>query len=415
MAQRERPATESGSRQPRIKEFKLKTLLEVTKAINSNYSTADLLKLFETIVREKLGIGKLVLFSHDGAKWRCLLSFGVDEHFSHLDVEKELKGISEISTIDIDHSKDSFHKSFEIVIPVYHKSQPLAYVLLGDLNEDESGMSAAVKHLPFVQTLANIIIVAIENKKLAKENLRRAAMHRELELAWEVQRMLFPEKLPHNERLDMDAVYLPHQQVGGDYYDFIRINENEVAFCVADVSGKGVPAALLMSNFQANLRILLNHIPDLPELIRELNQKVVANSKGEKFITLFLAKYNTVTRVLHYINAGHNPPLVIDEDGANLLTVGCTGLGMFDDLQRVKEGIVNVSHGALLLCYTDGLVEQGNEKDEEFGLPRLQNIALENRELPPKELNELILEKVNAHKGDLPYIDDIALVTCRLL
>ena len=415
MPLKERAGNDARSKMPRIREFKLHALLEVTKAINSNYSTAELLSIFENIIREKLAIGKLVLFSHEGNAWKCLLSFGVGDEVTNIDVEKEFRNIREISTIDIDHSKDPLNKSFEIVIPVFHKSYPMAYLLIGDLNEDESGMSASVKHLPFVQTLTNIIVVAIENKKLAKENLRRAAMHRELELAWEVQRMLFPEKLPHNENLDMDAVYLPHQQVGGDYYDFIPINENEVAICVADVSGKGVPAALLMSNFQANLRILLHHIPSLPELIRELNTKVSVNAKGEKFITLFIAKYNTVTRVLHYINAGHNPPLVIDDDGANLLTVGCTGLGMFDEMVKVREGIVNVSHGALLLCYTDGLVETTNENEVDFGLPRLQQLALDNRKLSPKQLNGLILEKVNKHKGDQPYIDDIALVTCRLL
>ncbi|MBI3510725.1 MAG: PP2C family protein-serine/threonine phosphatase [Bacteroidetes bacterium] len=411
----QRETSESRRSQPKIKDLKLKSLLEITKAINSNQSTTDLLAIYENVIREKLAIGKLVLFSHDGNEWKCLLSFGVDAEFNNINVEKEFKGIKEITTIDIDASKLSFHKSFEIVIPVFHKAHPLAYVLIGDLNEDESGMSAAIKHLPFVQTLTNLIVVAIENKKLAKENLRRAAMHRELELAWEVQRMLFPEQLPHNENLDMDAVYLPHQQVGGDYYDYIQINENEVAICVADVSGKGVPAALLMSNFQANLRILLHHIPNLPDLLRELNNKVSVNAKGEKFITLFIAKYNTVTRVMHYINAGHNPSLVIDDDGANVLTVGCTGLGMFDELIKVREGIVNVSHGALLICYTDGLVETMNEKDQDFGLDRLQQIALDNRHKTPKELNTIILEKLNKHKGDQPYIDDIALVTSRLL
>jgi phosphoserine phosphatase RsbU/P len=407
--------SESKSRQPRIKEFKLNALLDVTKAINSNYSTGDLLGLYENIIREKLGIGKLVLFSFDGTGWKCLLSYGVDQEITNINVAKEFKDIKEISTIDIEQPKHALNKSFEIVIPVFHKADPLAYVLIGDLNEDESGISASIKHLPFVQTLTNIIVVAIENKKLFKENIRRAAMHRELELAWEVQRMLFPEKLPHNECLDMDAVYLPHQQVGGDYYDFIQINENEVAIVVADVSGKGVPAALLMSNFQANLRILLHHIPSLPELVRELNTKVSVNAKGEKFITIFIAKYNTVTRVLHYINAGHNPPLVIDDDGANLLTVGCTGLGMFDDLVKVREGIVNVAHGALLLCYTDGLVETTNDQEQDFGLPRLQKVTLENRHLAPKELNAVILENITRHKGDQPFIDDIALVTCRLL
>lgn len=399
-------------RAPRLKDFKLNALLDITKAINNNQPVAELLTVFEEIVRVKLNIGKLVLFSHDGVSWQRLLSFGDDAHFAAIVPERDFAGISEITTVDF--SQKSLHRSFEIIIPVFHKSQALAYVLIGDLNEDENGISAAIKHLPFVQTLTNIMIVAIENKKLFRENLKRAAMHRELELAWEVQRMLFPEKLPHNEYLDMDALYLPHQSVGGDYYDFIQLNENEVAFCVADVSGKGVPAALLMSNFQASLQILLRHISDLSELVHELNAKVIRNSKGEKFITLFIAKYNTVTRVLNYINAGHNPPLIVDQDGTNLLTVGCTGLGMFDELERVREGIVNVQSGALLICYTDGLVEQSNENEEEFGMDRLQQLVRDSREKTPTEINQMLLQQVNKHKGERAYVDDIALITARI-
>lgn len=403
---------ESKQRAPRLKDFKLNALLDITKAINNNQPVGELLTVFEDIVRNKLKIGKMVLFSHDGATWHRLLSFGDDAHFASIVPERDFAGISEITTIDF--SQKSLHRSFEIIIPVFHKSQALAYVLIGDLNEDENGMSAAIKHLPFVQTLTNIMIVAIENKKLFRENLKRAAMHRELELAWEVQRMLFPEKLPHNEFLDMDALYLPHQSVGGDYYDFIQLNENEVAFCVADVSGKGVPAALLMSNFQASLQILLRHITDLSELVHELNAKVIRNSKGEKFITLFIAKYNTVTHVMNYINAGHNPPMIVDADGTNFLTVGCTGLGMFDELERVREGIVHIQPGALLICYTDGLVEQSNEADEEYSMERVQQMVKDNRMKTPLEINQLLLQGVNAHKGDKAYIDDIALITVRI-
>jgi sigma-B regulation protein RsbU (phosphoserine phosphatase) len=404
--------TESKQRAPRLKDFKLNSLLDITKAINNNQPVSELLTVFEDIVRNKLAIGKLVLFSHDGLSWQRLLSFGDDAHFAKIVPERDFAGITEITTVDF--SQQSLHRSFEIIIPVFHKSQALAYVLIGDLNEDENGMSAAIKHLPFVQTLTNIMIVAIENKKLFRENLKRAAMHRELELAWEVQRMLFPEKLPHNEYLDMDALYLPHQSVGGDYYDFIQLNENEVAFCVADVSGKGVPAALLMSNFQASLQILLRHTTDLSALVHELNAKVIRNSKGEKFITLFIAKYNTVTHVMNYINAGHNPPLIVDAEGTNLLTVGCTGLGMFDELERVREGIVNIQPGALLICYTDGLVEQSNEADEEYGMERVQELVKVNRMKTPIEINQLLLQGVNAHKGDKAYVDDIALITVRI-
>ncbi|MEO6884627.1 MAG: SpoIIE family protein phosphatase, partial [Bacteroidia bacterium] len=309
---------------PKIKDIKLNALLEVTKAINSNQSVSQLLATYENTLRNQLNIGKLILFSKSET-WKTILKYGVDDDYNKIDVEKDFANIKEITTID--SVSKSLKKTFEIIIPVFHKTVPLAYVLIGDLNEDKLEVSAAIKHLPFIQTLTNIIIVAIENKKLAKDNIRQAAVQKELDLASEMQSMLFPSSLPHDKQLDVAAVYLPHQQVGGDYYDFIRLNENEIAFCMADVSGKGVAAALLMSNFQANLRILFNHTTTLADLVKELNSKVMANAKGEKFITLFIAKYNMVTRVLNYVNAGHNPPLFASGKSTNLLKIGCTGLG----------------------------------------------------------------------------------------
>lgn len=394
---------------PRIKDLKLNALLEVTKAINNNSSTDELLRRFEDILRNTLNIGKLILFSHDKG-WKCLLKYGVGDEYDHIDFN-ELVKIKEISTIDF--SAGSLTNSFEIVIPVFHKSMPLAYVLIGDL-EDKMEVSPAIKHLPFVQTLTNIIIVAIENKKLAKDNIRQEGVRKELELASQMQTMLFPRELPNDNKLETSALYLPHQQVGGDYYDFIRINENEVAFCMADVSGKGVSAALLMSNFQANLRALFNHTTSLTELVKDLNQKVMLNANGEKFITLFIGKYNLVTRVLNYINAGHNPPVLADHNSVSLLKVGCTGLGMFDELIRVKEGIVNITPGSVLVCYTDGVVEVENNEGEEFGVNELMEIIKNSRGLKIKELNDLIIASVNEHKQQLPYVDDIALFSCRM-
>jgi sigma-B regulation protein RsbU (phosphoserine phosphatase) len=169
-----------------------------------------------------------------------------------------------------------------------------------------------------------------------------------------------------------------------------------------------------MSNFQASLQILLRHITDLTELVQELNEKVMRNSKGEKFITLFIARYNTQTRMLTYINAGHNPPLLIDSGGSNLLSVGCTGLGMFDELIKVRQGVVNVESGAILVSYTDGLVEQSNEREEEFGMERMQSILTSNTDKTPAELIGILLEKVNAHKKEKPYVDDIAVIAVKI-
>jgi phosphoserine phosphatase RsbU/P len=397
----------------RIKDIKLNSLLEITKAINNNFSTEQLLEIFEDVLENQLNIGKLVLFSNENEKgWRCLLKYGVGQEYNEINVERDLLPIKEIGTINF--SKKVLNKSFEIVVPVFHKSQPLAYVLIGDL-EDKVEVSPAIKHLPFVQTLTSIIVVAIENKKLAKENIRQAAMRKELELASEMQSMLFPSSLPHDNKLDTAAFYLPHQQVGGDYYDFIWLNENECAFCVADVSGKGVAAALLMSNFQANLRILFNHTTSLTELIRELNIRVMSSAKGEKFITLFIAKYNLVTRTLTYINAAHNPPLLSTGNSISTLKIGCTGLGMFDEIPKIKEGIVNITPGTTIVCYTDGLVELENENSEDFGIDSLKEIIKQHPELDMKALNKLIMETIINYKQSKPYIDDIALFSIRIL
>jgi len=394
----------------RIRDIKLNALLEITKAINNNISTKQLLETYQEILQKQLSIDRLVLFINDET-WKCVFHYGVENEYEDIDPETDLLPITDIGIINF--SKKKLNKSFEVVVPVFHKKQPLAYVLIGDI-EDKVELSPTIKHLPFVQTITNIIVVAIENKKLAKENIRQAAMQKELELASEMQAMLFPNSLPNNKILDAGAYYLPHQQVGGDYYDFLWLNESECIFCVADVSGKGVAAALLMSNFQANLRILVKHTFSLTELIRELNNVVYDNAKGEKFITLFIAKYNVTSRFLTYINAGHNHPLLVSGKEVDILNTGCTGLGMFDKIDKIKEGVVHIPNKSVITCYTDGLVELENKNKEEFGIERLAKLIKQNFGISSKKLNALIMDMAIEHKGKMNYIDDVAIFSIRI-
>jgi sigma-B regulation protein RsbU (phosphoserine phosphatase) len=405
----------------RFSELKLNSLLEITKAINNNFSTEQLIEIFKDVLENQLGISKLILFIHENDCWKCTLKYGVGDEYKQINVERDLLPIKEINAINfsastpINFSEKSRNNIFEIVIPVFHKTQPLAYLLIGDSEDNMEIISPSIKHLNFVQTLTSIIVVAIENKKLAKENVRQAAIKKELELASHMQTMLFPTLLPSDNKIDSAAYYLPHQQVGGDYYDFIWLNKNECAFCVADVSGKGVAAALLMSNFQANLRILLNHSKSLTELIIELNSKVMANAKGEKFITFFIAKYNLITRELTYINAAHNPPLIIMDNTVNMLQTGCTGLGMFDEIPEIKEETIILSPATTILCYTDGLTELENDNGIDFGEEQLKHILKSNHHLDMNTLNKFIFEQANNHKQNQPYVDDIALFSIKLL
>lgn len=397
--------------QKHIQDLKLNALLEVTKAINTNASTSTLLDLYQDILENRLGVGKLVLFSYD-EEWTCILKYGVSEEFNHIQFEPELLNITEIETITF--SRRELSKSFEIVVPVYHKQTPLAYVLLGDVTQEKLELSAAIKHLPFVQTLTNIIIVAIENKKLYKDNIQRAQIKKELELAQNMQKLLFPHDFPDSEFLQVAARYLPHQQVGGDYYDFIRLNNHEFIFCIADVSGKGVAAALLMSNIQATLHSLINYTHNLKDLIIEINKRVINNAKHEKFLSIFLGKLNTKSQQLTYINAGHNAPILYYENRFFELIKGTTLLGITDSLPNMNVEIFNYTAEFTIVCYTDGLTDTVNEAGESISVQSLETIISNNDKTKPDFINQAILFYADEFKGEQAFPDDIALLTLKV-
>jgi len=391
-------------------QLKLDTLLQVTKEINKNSSQDELIEIYKHVLIEELNIGKLVLFSNSGEEWSQELCIGTPHEFINIDTD--LLHIKEIEVLS--SKKNRALSPFDVIVPVFHKLKPLAYLLLGDFDGKEIEVSPIIKHLTFIQTLTNIIIVAVENKRLYKENIDRVAAKKEMELASEMQTMLFPKNLPNNDKIEVAASYSPHHLVGGDYYDFIELNKNEIAFCIADISGKGVSAALLMSNFQANLRVLIKRTSSLSELVIELNKNIIANTNREKFITAFIGKYNLQTRNLQYINAGHNPPLLLIDDQFSPLIDGCTVLGIFDEFPSIIEKNITLPKNTILSCYTDGIVEQPNRKNKEFGMKGLKKAILLRKEDSPQGILDSISKQLFDFKKGVEYKDDIALLCLRL-
>ena len=340
----------------KVSKFKLDSLLDITLSINANLPTEDLLSKYEFILRNNLGIGKILIFKHSGA-WECLLNGGFPKHFETIDVESRLMGISEIFF----GASDIGFEGVDIIVPVFNNNVHLAFVFIGDIEEEGEGMSPVLKHLNFIQTISSIIIVAIENIRLFKESLRQEAMKKELELAAKMQKMLIPDNnhMPKNPKIIVNGFYFPHYEVGGDYYDCIRLSGTKTGFCIADVSGKGISAAILMSNFQASLRALFTSDIELEILVKKLNSIVVINAAGEKFITLFVARYDHKSRVLEYINAAHNPPVLYNTvTGETLyLRTSCVGIGMLDEIPDVQKSEIKIRDFSKIVCYTDGLSE----------------------------------------------------------
>ena len=391
-----------------LKEMEVNSLLEITQAINNNLDEEALLKIYEFTIRANLNISKLVLFVYEDS-WNCKVDFGTNSDYKNQHLpEKIVKAGEEDESIEA--ALEDPYDEFNIVVPVKHKSEMLAFVFASPKEVDGQEINTT-----FLQAISNLIMVAIQNQRLAHRQLRQEAFRRELEIAKDVQKLLFPENLPYGVRLKVEASYLPHQSIGGDYYDYIPINQNQFLICIADVSGKGIPAAIMMSNFQAALRTLLRTTPNLTEIVEVLNYQILENAKGENFITFFGAIYDHKLSTLVYVNAGHNPPFLIDkENGVRELDEGCTVLGMFHPLPFINEGFVTDLNSFSLYLYTDGLTETENEEDEEFGSERIQEFLEKNITTDLKLIHKNLLDELDEFKGKLPYKDDITLVSCRL-
>jgi sigma-B regulation protein RsbU (phosphoserine phosphatase) len=395
-----------------IKELQLNALLEITQAINSNLPEESLYKIYNFTLRSNLNIEKLALFVLD-EEWELKVNFGNKKSFNRSHLLPAFKTIQDITHLK-EFEEECDLMIFDIIVPVAHKGKTLALVFVGGIEKHGVIHDDNIK---FIQALSNIIIVAIENKKMARKQLEQEAFRKELEIASDVQQFLFPEKLPNTEILKVEASYLPHDLIGGDYYDYIPINKNQFLICVADVSGKGIAAALMMSNFQASLRTLLRQTPNLTDIVEALNFQVLENTKGEKFITFFAAIYDIRLKTMVYVNSGHNPPILwTKKNGIRLLEEGSTVLGAMHPLPFLNEGFVTELDEFLLFCYTDGLTETVDAEGKEFGTDFLLKY-FEEPDTYFKDLQTIhqdIIVSLDNFKGRMGYHDDITILSCRV-
>lgn len=392
------------------KELEVNALMEITQAVNNNLPEEDLYKIFEFTLRANLQLDKLTLYVKE-EDWECKVQFGTNRDFNEVELGKSCLEVSEtmeISKLDLDVP---CFAEFDIIVPVKHKNRLLAFVFVKVKSELEDLVDTT-----FIQALSNIMLVAIENKRLARKQLEQQALQRDMEIASNVQNYLFPKNLPDTDKIQIDAFYQPCKTVGGDYYDYITLDDqNQFVVCIADVSGKGIPAAILMSNFQAVLRTVSRTAANPLEVVHELNYQLCRNANRENFITFFMAVYDYHTKELRYINAGHNPPILIDDNKeVQRLTIGSTVLGAFDPLPFIDMGSVKGLNKFSLFLFTDGLTETFDNNDEEYGTERLEDFLKLNNEKPLGQVHKDLLEELDTYRDGLPFADDLTFLSCRV-
>jgi sigma-B regulation protein RsbU (phosphoserine phosphatase) len=393
------------------KQAEMDAVLRLANIIQQNNPDEGFKVLFTPALLHNLGVGNLCLLTKTTCTWIPSHEIIKSPSNSWSGVQNALDGITKITQLNsANHSQLG---GFQWAIPLRLNNEIRHLLLVSMVQELDEESHQEV--LNFLQTITGMLMVSVQNQQLTEYKIRQESIRQEIEIASQVQNLLFPKQLPNNAELQLYASYLPQLGVSGDYYDFIEIDEHRFVVCVADVSGKGVPAALLMSNFQATLRTLVKQGLHLNQIISKLNDILCENSNLERFITAFLAIIDRKTQTIHYINAGHNPPLLIDENGSmQNLTKGTTILGVLNPLPFINEDIIKLKGTSLLAAYTDGLTETDNLEGEEFGSDRVEQYFSRHYNMSLPDLHHKLTQTITDFCGPIGFKDDITILTCRI-
>lgn len=295
----------------------------------------------------------------------------------------------------------------KVYLPLRHQNHFLGCILLG---EKINQLSYNDNDLEFLSIIVNQAIISLENSRLFQETLEKERMEQELQLAKIIQKKLLPREIFPIKGYEIWGLNYPSKEVGGDYFDIIPISPHHYALAIGDVSGKSIPAALLMANLQAGLRTILTENQQLDQVVSRLNNLIYQNTDIDQYITFFIGILNTNTHEFTYVNAGHNPPFLFNQYGENqLLSEGGIILGMIPDY-IYSTGKTIFEPKSLLVCYTDGVSEAINLNEEEYGEYRLQQFVIDHRKAGVKKLCELLIESVNQHSQGITQYDDITLL-----
>ncbi len=265
--------------------------------------------------------------------------------------------------------------------------------------------------IQLMTVFTNMIAIKIENLTLFEEALQKRAMDKELASAIEIQKNLLPSSVPDIEGYDIGALNLACKGVGGDYYDFLSDREEGLGIVIADVAGKGLSAALLMSNVQATLRAISSYWEECISLLpKKLNKAVSSNIVINRFISFFIACLEPESGRIKYCNAGHNPPIVVKTTGKEiLLKNGGPVLGVLSDAEY-ETGEERIDRGDIFVLYSDGVIEAENEKEEEYGEGKLIEAVRKYAALSSREIIESIEEEIDRFTAGAPHRDDLTLI-----
>lgn len=419
-------ALESSERRNAVVE--LSTIVEATKRLNSTLDLGELINIILQLATRQTAAdrGTVFLLDRESKEIWSLVGLGLQQHEIRLPSSSGIAGwVAEHgeavnladayadSRFEPDVDRRLGYRTHSLLcLPIDNKDGEVVGVL--QLLNKRGGPFTRNDEA-FLTALSDHVALALENAQLHRERLAKQRMERDLALARSIQLGLLPEQPPEIAGFDIAVSHRPSLEVGGDYYDFIPVGPETMLAVVADVEGKGVSSAMVMANLQATLHALIAHLHSLERLASSLNDMILSDTRGQKYLTMFLGLLDQRHGALHYVNAGHVPPVVVRASGAtDYLREGGMVIGLFPGVQY-DRGQVRLGQGDIVVACTDGITEAMDPSSNEYGVERLAEAVRREREKPAAEIVDSVLAEVDRFSRGGPHDDDRVILILKVL
>ncbi len=395
----------------------LSALYEVSRDFGSLLSYDEIIRTLALTVMGQLTVSKFAVFieNREGNFEKISDSMGIDIEQDLLQQLLVCETATLVEQSDLSTQAYTFclKNSISVISPMKVQGKKRGVLIVGKRMNEESFNS---DNLIFIEAIGNTAMAAIENERLFREEIEKKRLENELNIALEIQKNLLPKEAPKIRNFDIYGITIPTHHVGGDYFDYIKIDENLLLLTVADVSGKGIPASLIMANTQAALRVLArNNLPPVA-IAQQINYLLYENTAPDKFVTCFFGILNHAKSEFTYLNAGHNPPYLFRSDGTIYeLSEGGLILGFLESGYRYKTGTITLQKDDIIVMFTDGVTESHNLNHDEYGEERLKELIKYHTKNTAEDIVDNIINDVKKFAGKAPQFDDITTIVLKCL
>ena len=406
------------------KSLEIETLLEVEKSLSSSLNLNELLELILDSLLKVVRYDAVVIFLIDKDKQEIehIKARGFDpvlEPDLQLKIGQGIAGWAaktQKSLIVPDVKQDPRYIEAKVetqsamAVPIVSQKRMIGVFSL----ESDEPNAYREDDLELLEAFASLAAISLERARQHEEILEKRKLEEELSIAKRIQQSFLPREKPQLYGFDISGVNIPSEKVGGDYYDFIPIIENQIGIAIGDVSGKGIPAALIMASFRASLIAEIRNNYAIRSIMFKVNNLLFESTASDIYVTAVYGVLDTKNRILTFANAGHNAPILRHANGEmEYLTEGGVALGMFENL-KYEERPLGLSPGEIIVFYTDGVTEAKNEKEEEFGTRRLKQVINDLHQLNASQIQENIYRAVKDFTGSLHQADDLTMIVIKV-